>query len=141
MKQMLMVASALVLALLTSTVMLAQGDRQAGTWALNVAKSKYVNMPQLKSNTPVIEAADRGQKDTVRGVTIDGKPIACSYTTKLGSPSPISGTGVNDADTVVGKRVDANTVSVTETKAGKVVRQPPLRSQKMAKCLRSHQKE
>ena len=102
MNRLLTYGTVVVLAFISAGFLLAQSNSQAGTWKLNVAKSKYVNAQAVKN----------------------GSRIAWSYTTNYdGKDSATSGAGVPmAADTIASKSVNANTVSSTFKKAGKVVR-------------------
>ena len=101
---------------------LAQTDSAAGTWKLNVAKSKYDPGPAPKSSTVTITAADQGVKVSTKGVGADGKPTGTQYTAKFdGKDYPVKLTGPQDYDMVAFKRIDASTVEGTRKKAGKVV--------------------
>ena len=122
MKRLLVFASVFALSLVGSGLLLAQTDSSIGTWKLNVAKSKYSPGPPTKSQMRTVEAQGAGVKVSVEGVAADGSRVAYSYTTNYdGKDSAISGVGFpNGADTVALKRVDANTVTYTFKKAGKV---------------------
>ena len=123
MKRLLMLASLVVLTVLSSGPLLAQSNPQIGTWKLNVAKSKYVNVQGPKSGTRTVEAQGDGVKVTTEGVAGDGSRIAYSFTTNFdGKDSAVSGVGApGGEDAVALKRVDANTSTVTAKKAGKVI--------------------
>ena len=114
MERLLVFAMVVALSLVASGLLLAQSNTDVGTWKLNVAKSKFVGGPEApKSQTRTVVAQGDGTKVTVEGVAGDGSRIAYSYTTNYdGKDSAISGVGLpNGADTVVLKRVDANTVT------------------------------
>jgi len=122
MKRILVLVAAVALSLVASGVLLAQNDAFAGTWKLNVAKSKFMGTPAPKSETRTVVAQGDGLKVTYEGIAADGSPIAYSLTTNLdGKDSAISGAGPFGADTVAAKRVDANTTISTAKKAGKTV--------------------
>lgn len=124
MKQLLTYGTVVVLAFISSGLLLAQSNPQVGTWKLNVAKSKYVNAQAAKNEMRTVEPQGAGAKISFEGVAGDGSRIAWSYTTNYdGKDSAISGAGVPlAADTIASKSVNANTVSSTFKKAGKVVR-------------------
>jgi hypothetical protein len=99
----------------------AQSDSTLGTWTLNLAKSKYTPGPPPKSETRIYEAnGANGVKATFNRVDAAGKNVTISYSAMydgkdykyIGSP---------DADTIVLKRVDPNTVEATLKKNGKVM--------------------
>jgi hypothetical protein len=124
MKRLLTLAPVVIVVLVSSVLLLAQSNPQAGTWKLNVAKSKFVNVQAPKNETRTVEPQGAGAKISFEGVAGDGSRIAWSYTTNYdGKDSAISGAGVPmAADTIASKSVNANTVSSTFKKAGKVVR-------------------
>jgi hypothetical protein len=97
------------LLLLSSTFVLAQTDSTIGTWRLNMAKSKYQPGPALVSETRVYELhpalASRPRSPASKQVGWSGP-----------SPTP----GSPDADMISLKRIHANTVQATQTKAGRV---------------------
>jgi len=98
----------------------AQGDPAAGTWHLNVAKSKYDPGPAPKSNVLVIEVAGDVNKVTTKGVAADGSPTATSYSVSLdGKDSPVTGT--QDYDTIALKRISPNRIEGTRKLKGKAV--------------------
>ena len=98
----------------------AQGDPAAGTWHLNVAKSKYDPGPAPKSNVLVIEVAGDVIKVTTKGVAADGSPTATSYSVSLdGKDSPV--TGAQDYDTIALKRINPNRIEGTRKLKGKAV--------------------
>jgi len=72
MKRLLMLASLVVLTVVSSGPLLAQSNPQIGTWKLNVAKSKYVNVQGPKSGTRTVEAQGDGAKVTTEGVAGTG---------------------------------------------------------------------
>src|SRR5262245_52248160 len=99
-----------VVALLSVTVMAA--DNLAGTWKLNVAKSKYSPGPAPKSNTIKFDAVDGGIKLTADGMDAQGRKTHNDYTAKYdgkdypthpmldGKPNP------NAANMVSYKKID-----------------------------------
>jgi hypothetical protein len=118
-----MFVTVVAMSLVASGLLMAQNSALFGTWKLNVAKSKYVNAQEPKSETRTVEAQGDGAKYTYAGVAADGSQIAFTYTTNFdGKDSAISGAGApNDADSIAVKRVDANSFTATLKKAGKVV--------------------
>ena len=100
------------------TVCLAQSPH-LGTWKLNEAKSKFA--PGAAKNTVVVyEAAGDSIKVTVDGVDASGAPTHNEWTGKFdGMDYPV--TGDSTADMRSYKQVDANTLELTNKKAGKVV--------------------
>jgi len=99
-------------------------DPFAGTWKLNVAKSKFAKGHEVKDETVVIAEQGDNRVVTLKGTTGDGKPISVKYTVPSAGGTqtytegaPAAGAGA----TVLTKRVDANTVDATSTLNGKVV--------------------
>jgi hypothetical protein len=116
----------LILALIPLTAS-AQNDRQAqapdpvaGTWALNIAKSKIVPGPAPKSETRVYAVSGDQITLTTNIIGSDGKPITTRSTYAYdGKDYPV--TGSPDYDTQAVKRVDRASVTAELKKAGKVV--------------------
>jgi hypothetical protein len=123
MKRLLVFAAVFAFFLVTSGALLAQSNTSLGTWKLNIAKSKYGTAKPPKSEIRIITAQGDGAKISFEGVGADGSPIAYSYTTNYdGKESPVSGVGhPKGADMIAVKRVDANTTTQTDKRAGKVV--------------------
>src|SRR3954466_3448729 len=95
-------------------------DSFAGTWRLNVAKSKYTPGPAPKSITSTYEVAGRGYKISVKNEPASGPVSEYSYTTNAdGKDSPVSGNNPN-ADMMAVKRIDAHTLETVSKKGGKV---------------------
>ena len=113
-------------ALFTVTAMGA--DMLAGTWKLNVAKSKYSPGPALQSNTVKFSAIEGGIKLVADGVDSQGRKTHNEYTAKFdgkdnptkpmldGKPNP------NAADSVAYKKIDDYTYEVTAKLKGKTLR-------------------
>jgi hypothetical protein len=91
-----------------------------GTWTLNVAKSKYDPGPAPKSQTTILEAvADGATKERGDRVNADGSRTQWEWTAKFdGKDYPVKGDP--DRDTVSLKKIDDNTIDVTNKKDGKV---------------------
>jgi len=123
MKQVLLLVPAAILCMVASGALSAQENAQIGTWELRPAESRYVNRQTPMNETRTIAAQGKGAKVTVEGTAGDGSSMAYGYTTDYdGKDDRISGKGQPfGADTVAIKRVDANTTSIIEKKAGKVV--------------------
>ena len=85
---------------------MAQNDAFAGTWKLNVAKSKFDPGPAPKGETVTI-APD---KVTVEEVLADGKTENWSYTPTSGGTATITGL---DNSSVMEKRVNDRTMEHT----------------------------
>ena len=94
-------------------------DPFAGTWKLNVAKSKYSPGPAPKTSTATYEAAGAGYKVSVRTEPASGEVQEWSYTTNLdGKDSPVTGNNPN-ADSVAVKRINATTMENVSKRGGK----------------------
>ena len=95
-------------------------DNQAGTWKLNVAKSKYSPGPAPKEGTLTIESQADGLKFTVHGTDAEGKVVHIEFSPKYdGKDYPA--TGLPGADTISMKKIDDNTIETVSKKDGKVV--------------------
>jgi hypothetical protein len=122
MKRILLVASAAVLSLVASGVLLAQDNTRLGTWKLNVAKSKFIGTPAPQSETRTVVAQGNGETVSYEGTAGDGSRISFTFTTNDdGKGVPFSGDGPFGADTIATIRVDANTTKATLKKGGKTL--------------------
>ncbi len=91
---------------------------EAGTWRLDVAKSKFSPGPAPKASTVTYSAAGQGLKAVIDVVGPDAAKVRWEYTANTdGKSYPV--TGNPDADMVVVKRVDANTLENSYTLKGK----------------------
>jgi hypothetical protein len=95
-------------------------DPVLGTWKLNVAKSTYSAGGAPKSQTRVYTAAGKGYKLAIKGVDADGKATSSEFTAAYDGKF-YAVTGNPTIDSIMVKRVDANTIEATQTKAGKLV--------------------
>jgi len=114
------VISLLTFALLFAAVStcLAADDPNLGTWKLDEAKSK-IGAGAPKNTTVVYTAAGDSTKVVVDGVGADGKPTHNEWTGKFdGKDYPLVGDAT--ADTRSYKKIDANTLELTNKKAGKI---------------------
>ena len=95
-------------------------DNFLGTWTLNVAKSKYDPGPAPKSQTTKLEAVtDGGVREIGDRVNPDGSRTQWEWTAKFdGKDYTVKGDP--DRDTVSLKKIDDNTIEVTNKKNGKV---------------------
>ena len=94
-------------------------DPLAGTWQLNVARSKYAAAPP-KNQTTTLRAVDGGLHEIVERVNADGTTTRWDVTAKYdGRDYPVKGDP--SRDTVAMTRVDPNTVDIVNKKAGAVV--------------------
>ena len=95
-------------------------DPVAGTWTLDVAKSKFSPGPPLTSATRVYTESADGLALEGKTVGADGKKASMQVAYKAdGKSYPV--TGNPDADSVTPQSVDARTWDFTLTKDGKVV--------------------
>ena len=93
-------------------------DNWAGTWKLNLAKSKYSPGPAPKSNVAKLEASDGGLKSTTDGVGADGKATHTEFSAKFdGKDYPYKGS--TSYDTISLKRIDDNTYEASLKGKGK----------------------
>ena len=117
----------LLAVLVFSSVTAMGADMLAGTWKLNVAKSKYSPGPAPQSNTIKFESVAGGTKLLADGVDSQGKKTHNEYTAKFdgkdsltkpmldGKPNP------NAADAVSYKKIDDYTYEVTAKLKGKTL--------------------
>src|SRR6201996_1712618 len=92
---------------------------QMGTWKLNEAKSQ-IPAGAMKNTTVVYEAAGDSVKVTTDGTDSDGKPLHTEWTGKFdGRSYPL--TGATTADSRSYKQIDDRTLTMANTKGGKVV--------------------
>jgi hypothetical protein len=115
--------SFLILTFVACGSLLAQGNPFAGTWKLNVAKSKFEPGPAPKSQTRTVVAQGEGAKYSFDGVGADGTSFSYSFTVKYdGKDCPVTGTGMpGGADTIALKRIGANKVEATLKRGGKEI--------------------
>jgi hypothetical protein len=122
MKRVLTFVAMAVLAVAVAATVRAQSSPIVGTWKLNVTKSKYDPGPVPKSLTRTVVADGDGFKYTFDGVSGDGKPIAYGFTVKFdGNDVPITGSIPSGADTISGKRINADHYEATLKKGGKAI--------------------
>jgi hypothetical protein len=107
--------------LLLAAVALWGADRQAGTWKLNMAKSKFTaDHPAPKALTVTIQEQAGGIVADIVGSDEKGNPLHVHYTAKFdGKDYPLSG-AADGSNTVSLKRVDDNTMESTNKKNGQV---------------------
>ena len=98
----------------------ALAQSNVGTWAMNVAKSKYSNNNPPKSATLKIEASGNVTVTTVDVVAADGSTQHWTYRSAYdGRDVPISGNNPN-ADAASRRRISQTTTETTFKKGGKV---------------------
>src|SRR5438552_7362767 len=122
-----LVCFGVVIAVAAFALTASAADMLAGTWKLNVAKSKYSPGPAPQSNTIKFEAVEGGIKLVADGVDSQGKKTHNEYTAKFdgkdartkpmldGKPNP------NAADAVSYKKIDDYTYEVTAKLKGKTL--------------------
>lgn len=97
----------------------AQTDPHAGTWVLDVSKSKYSPGPAPRSQTAVYTSSANGLKVVATGTDAAGKPTNTEFTVTFdGKEHPA--TGSPDFTTISAKRIDSHTIEYTRKGAGKV---------------------
>lgn len=117
MKRLLTVFAVIFLAMAAEGLVMAQSDPFVGTWKLNLAKSKFNPGPAPKSQTRTW-AADG--KVRAEGLDPAGKPTSYGYPVKGdGKEYPTTGAVPNSADTIMSKRIGANTIEAKFTRGGK----------------------
>jgi hypothetical protein len=115
-----LVALLLLAGVVATNVARAADDPAAGTWKLNLAKSKYSPGPAPKSQTVTITIADGAETYSAETVDASGKTVSGGFTAKFGGPdAPI--TGVAYADTIALKRVSPTHIDATLKKGGEVM--------------------
>jgi hypothetical protein len=108
-------------AMLVFPIALWATDRQAGTWKMNMEKSKFANdMPAPKGETVVIEEQEGGLKVVSNGLNAEGKPTHFEYSVKYdGKDYPVTGSPAVDAVAV--KKINDSTIETIRKKNGVVV--------------------
>jgi hypothetical protein len=95
-------------------------ESSAGTWTLNLDKSKFVPGPAPKSQTRTYADTPDGTALTVTGIAADGSAVSQQSTFKYdGKDYPITGSA--NYDTLSLKRIKHGTVRSLQKKDGKVV--------------------
>jgi hypothetical protein len=133
MRRHLVIASAVILALAASGLLLAQSKSFVGTWKLNLAKSKYDPGPPPKNQTRTWGPSG---KVSVEGLDAAGKPLKYGYTIKSdGKGYPTNGAIPNGADTISTTQIAPNTLEATFKRAGKQVEMTTFAVSKDGKLL------
>ena len=109
-----------VVALLVFAPVAPASDNNVGTWRLNLAKSKYIPGPAPYEGTLKIEPETNGLKFTIHGTDDEGKPVDFEFSPRFDGKD-YRVTGLPEADTVVLKRINANTIEIVTKKNGKLV--------------------
>ena len=95
-------------------------DPLAGTWELNLEKSKYSPGPPPKSQTRTYEVTGQQVKMISKSIDAKGNEIVHQFSAmRDGKDYPFEGWAI--ADTVSLTPVDTFTMTVTQKKAGEVV--------------------
>jgi hypothetical protein len=119
MKLPLAVGGVVALTLVGSGVMLAQSDPFIGTWKLNLAQSKFTaGVPPKEQTVTLVQAGDQYQV-TISGKAPDGTPFSGQYSIPMkgGAGKVLAG----PYDAVSSKRINDNTLEVSDMKGGKEV--------------------
>ena len=117
MKRLFVVFTSILLLLAAGSLVLAQSDPFAGTWKLDVAKSKFDPGPAPQSQTRTWDASG---KVSIEGINAAGKPMAYGYTINGdGKDYPTMGPIPNGAQSLSTKRISANKVEANFTRDGK----------------------
>ena len=95
-------------------------DKNVGTWRLNLAKSKYIPGPAPYEGTLKIEPETNGLKFTIHGLDAEGKPVDFEFSPRFDGKDYLV-TGLPEADMIVLKRINANTIETVSKKGGKPV--------------------
>ncbi|MGA8233274.1 MAG: hypothetical protein WB795_17510 [Candidatus Acidiferrales bacterium] len=116
----LMLTAVLLLAGIAVTAARAADDPIAGTWKINIAKSKYSPGPAPQSGTVTIKVENDTETYDADTVDASGNTSHASFSAKFdGTDAPE--TGNPDADTISLKRVSKTHVVATIKKGGAVV--------------------
>ena len=95
-------------------------DNNVGTWKLNLARSKYIPGPAPFESTLKIEPETNGLKFTFHGTDAEGKPVDFEFSPRFDGKD-YRVTGLAEADSIVLKRINANTIETVTKKAGRPV--------------------
>jgi len=94
-------------------------DPLAGTWELNLGKSKFSPGPPPKSETRTYDVTGQQEKMIAKGMDAEGKPTLIQFTaTRDGKDYPYTGSPI--IDTVSLTPVDTFTLTFVTKKDGKV---------------------
>ena len=114
----MLIRRALIISAFTFAALAA--NQIAGTWKLNVAKSKYTGIPTPKEATATYTPQGEGWKYEAKGISAEGQPTNMSFAyAKDGADMPITGNPY--ADALVIKNGNANASSGTFKRGGKAV--------------------
>ena len=112
---------AVVLATALPQIGFAQSSSSAGTWKLNLAKSKYSPGPPPRSSTLTFKIEGHTLTATTEGIDAQGNPTKVVHGPYVydGKSYPVMGARAYDAASY--KIVNDSTDEITRTKTGKVV--------------------
>ena len=116
MKPQLAAIGVVVLILAGAGVILAQSDPMVGTWKLSPAKSKYTSGSAPKAQTVSVAQVGDQYQVTITGTAANGTPISANYTVPAKGGVGKVQSGFYDA--VSAKRINENTLELTEMKSG-----------------------
>ena len=115
----LLLTALLLLAGIAATTARAADDPVAGTWKINIAKSKYIPGPAPQSGTVVIKVENNTESYEADTVDASGSTSHASFSAKFdGTDSPV--TGNPDGDTIAIKRLSPTHLTATLKKGGAV---------------------
>ena len=100
---------------------LVQSDSSAGTWKLNLAKSKYSPGPPPRSSTLTFKVEGQTLTAVTEGIDAQGNPTKVVHGPYVydGKSYPVTGARAYDAASY--RIVNDSTDEITRTKTGKVV--------------------
>jgi len=102
-----------------------KGGSLAGTWKLNVEKSKYSTGAVPKSATCTIEAQGEGERTSCEEVAADGGQVSFAYSATYDDKDhPLTTTGADifsGADSIAMRRTGSNSYGAALKKSGQVV--------------------
>ena len=91
-----------------------------GSWALNLAKSKYRSTPSPRTQLRTYEPHEKGIKATIKTTYADGQSTSVEYIANYDSLE-YAVSGSPDVDTISLKKVAPRTAEATLAHAGRVV--------------------
>jgi hypothetical protein len=119
-RNVLLTAAAIVVATAFAFPISAQDtDPFAGTWTLNVAKSKYDPGPAPKSGAVTFSSKGASITAVITGVSATGENLKWSYTGMIDGKDHAM-TGTPDGDTITLRRISATSIETTYKLKGKV---------------------
>jgi hypothetical protein len=115
---------------LAGPLLAGKNESLAGTWKLNVEKSKYSTGAPPKAGTRTIEMQADGEKTTGELTDADGGQMSFAYSVNYdGKDSPLTGAGkptwredlFSGADSISMRRTGSNSFGASFKKGGQVV--------------------